>query len=410
MRGRAALLISITLVAGCVAHEAESLPVAAPTSAPGIDTNPLSPQAVEAALDRASAYLLSKQDADGAWRSEIYGTFKDGPSYTPLILEALLAVPPSEKTKAAVKRAAAYLAGLTKPDGTVAPPAPLINPVYTGSLAIVVFSILDERQHDQARDAWIAYLKARQLTEQLGWEKADKPYGGWGYSTLLPRKPKMGEGAPPLTESNLSATLFAVRALRAAGVKADDAIFAKALIFIDRCQNWRDDAKVREAKFDDGGFFFIYDDPVRNKAGVAGKDATGADRYNSYGSVTADGIRAMLHCGRAKDHPRVQAARAWLEKHFRADSHPGHYSPPTERNREAVYFYYTASVALALRELDVDKLRTETGEIAWREALTAALLKRQTKDGTWINDLNAVREDDPLLATSFAVLALRALR
>ena len=74
-----------------------------------------------------------------------------------------------------------------------------------------------------------------------------------------------------MTESNLSATTFALNALKAAGVPADDPAFAKALTFVKRCQNWPEKEEERDPKFDDGGFFFIYDDPIRNKAGVAGK-------------------------------------------------------------------------------------------------------------------------------------------
>ena len=41
----------------------------------------------------------------------------------------------------------------------------------------------------------------------------------------------------------------------------------------------------RASPFDDGGFFFIPNDSVRNKAGITGKDTTGRDRYASYGST-----------------------------------------------------------------------------------------------------------------------------
>ena len=46
--------------------------------------------------------------------------------------------------------------------------------------------------HRKARDAWLAYLRERELTEDLGWQPADKQYGGWGYSPRLPRKPARG--------------------------------------------------------------------------------------------------------------------------------------------------------------------------------------------------------------------------
>src|SRR5581483_10149394 len=113
----------------------------------------------------------------------------------------------------------------------------------------------------------------------------DRAYGGWGYAHALPRKPRPGEFGDLLTESNLSATVFALEALRAAGATADDPAFGKALRFVRRCQNYTDDPAGGDADFDDGGFFFMHDDPLRNKAGVAGTDRAGRERFASYGSM-----------------------------------------------------------------------------------------------------------------------------
>jgi hypothetical protein len=40
------------------------------------------------------------------------------------------------------------------------------------------------------------------------------------------------------------------------------------------------------------------------------------------------------------------------------------------------------------------------------KALAAALIERQKPDGSWINDAVDVREDDPLVATPLAMMAL----
>src|SRR5207249_2787990 len=108
-------------------------------------------------------------------------------------------------------------------------------------------------------------LLDRQLTEKHGWKPEDKEYGGWGYCRLVPTKPEPGKFAPPLIESNLSATVFAVDALKAAGV-SDRAAYDAALVFVRRCQNvnfFR--GEIPPGQVTDGGFHFIYDDPVRNK-------------------------------------------------------------------------------------------------------------------------------------------------
>ncbi|HSQ54902.1 MAG TPA: prenyltransferase/squalene oxidase repeat-containing protein, partial [Gemmata sp.] len=237
------------------------------------------------------------------------------------------------------------------------------------------------------------FIKERQLTEKLGWRTEDKQYGGWGYCRVVPRKPEPGQFAPPLIESNLSATVFAVEALKAAG--ALDAETAKAAaVFIRRCQN------------EDGGFHFIYDDPVRNKAGSPDPPGAKEARFHSYGSTTADGLRALSLCNLPEDKGNIERARAWLAKHFRADTHPGEYTRPLEPNREAVYYYYTASVARALRERKAEK----AGGMDWAAALQKELGKRQRDDGSWANPVELVRENDPIVATAAAVSALANCR
>jgi squalene-hopene/tetraprenyl-beta-curcumene cyclase len=361
---------------------------------------------IDPALTAAASFLLARQSADGAWRSDVYGPFKDGASLTPIVLQALRAAPASRERDAACRRGTAYLAAFLQPDGSIeAGPHGFSYHVYTAAGAVALLSGPDQAQHRKARDAWLAYLRQRQLTEDLGWQPADKEYGGWGYCPGLPRKPPHGQLTPPLTESNLSATVFALEALRAAGCPADDPAVRKARTFVDRCQNYGDNPA-----FDDGGFFFIHDDGVRNKAGVAGKDSEGQERYFSYGSTTADGLRALLLCGLSEEHPRVAAARRWLEANFSAAAHPGSYTPQREPNRDAVYYYYAASVAAALDALGLEEVSTPVGDLCWARALARELLKHQREDGSWVNPAVMVREDDPLVATSLAVRALAICR
>jgi squalene-hopene/tetraprenyl-beta-curcumene cyclase len=300
---------------------------------------------------------------------------------------------------------------MVQSDGRIDPgPRGLSYPVYTAANAVIVLSRPRNAQYRKERDAWLAYLRARQLTEELGWQPSDREYGGWGYANGLPRKPSSGQATPPLTESNLSATVFALTALRSAAVPANDPALRKALLFVKRCQNYNDDPKLREPVFDDGGFFFIYADSVRNKAGVAGQDDAGRERYTSYGSTTADGLRALLACGLPVSDERVAAARSWLERNFSAAGHPGKYPDERLGDRPALYFYYCYSVAQGLRALELQDAQQPAGKVPWRQMLTDELLRRQRADGSWFNPAKAVREDEPVLATSFAVLTLAVCR
>jgi squalene-hopene/tetraprenyl-beta-curcumene cyclase len=366
---------------------------------------------IDRSLSVAASFLIGQQGQDDLWRPETYGVFKDGTSLTPLVLRALRRTPTSQKLELALRKGTECLVRMVQADGSIdAGPQGLNYPVYTAANAVIVLSESGQERHRTACDAWLAYLRARQLIEPLGWQPDDREYGGWGYATALPGKPRPGEAAPALTESNLSATVFALEALRAAGVPADDPAFHQALTFVKRCQNYADDPKLRDAEFDDGGFFFIYDDPVRNKAGVAGRDRAGRGRYASYGSTTADGLRALLACGLPAGDARVAAARRWIERNFSVGVHPGKYASERQADRPALYFYYCFSVAQALHALDVQEVQTPAGKVAWAEALAADLLKRRRADGCWVNPARAVREDEPVLATSFATMALAVCR
>ena len=49
---------------------------------------------------------------------------------------------------------------------------------------------------------------------------------------------------------------------------------------------------------------------------------------------------------------------------------------------------------------------TEAGGKPWAETLSAELVKRQKADGSWANPVELVRENEPLVATANAIIAL----
>src|SRR5712692_5670073 len=108
------------------------------------------------ALALAATYLVDRQDADGAWRSDTYGVFKDGPSLTPLVVDTLLRSGSSE----ACDKGAAYLAALVKADGAIdGGPHGLSYPLYTSALAVRFLTRLDYEKYGPAREAWLAFLR-----------------------------------------------------------------------------------------------------------------------------------------------------------------------------------------------------------------------------------------------------------
>jgi hypothetical protein len=198
--------------------------------------------------------------------------------------------------------------------------------------------------------------------------------------------------------ANISATLFALAALRTAGVGAEDPRVQAARVFIGRCFN-----EV------EGGFFFSPCPGTNNKAGY--DETPAGPRYRPYGSATADGLRALVLCGADRNDPLAAAATAWLEEHFLPDSHPGRFEGDSAVWRDGYFFYYAWSVAHALYLARARGLGSGmTAEGRWAEQLADALIARQRPDGSWANAYTGGREDEPLVATSFAASALMLCR
>ncbi len=367
---------------------------------------------IDAGLLKAAHFLVAAQSADGAWRSDTYGCFREVPVLTPYVMSTLYFLEQGgAEGRDAFRRGVAFLIEMIDDDGLIRTgPRGFNFPLYTATMASRVV-VLDEKTEIglRAQKIWLAAARSRQLTEELGWSRSDPEYGGWGFSLGLPRKPEPGAPRGAFVESNLSATLFGIAALRSARVPLDDPSWKGALTFVKRCQNYSDDGKGLTV-FDDGGFYFIPDDPLQNKAGVAGVDRFGRTRFSSYGSMTADGLRALLQCGLRPGHPRVDAAREWLEGNFSVTSHPGRFDGEREILRGATYYYYLWSLSHAFARLGLTGVRKGDRTLRWAELMAEELLKRQEPDGSWINVYTDAKEDDPLVATPWAAAALEVSR
>ncbi len=66
----------------------------------------------------------------------------------------------------------------------------------------------------------------------------------------------------------------------------------------------------------------------------------------------------------------------------------------------AMVGYYRAASAAVYSQIP--------GPAGWRAELTAAVEADQRADGSWANGSSLQKEDDPLIATAFALLALSA--
>ncbi len=332
-------------------------------------------------IARAADYLWKQQAGDGGWHSQRYGLLRSGQALTPFVLGTLLQVPGDAfpLPAAGVKRAISFIRSHTQANGAVGLADPDIPDYPNYSTALAVSALSRNRQAGPDLDRMVAWLRGQQFTEQNGWHPEDPVYGGWGMGG--PRR------TPPDTgHVDLSMTRYVLEALRAAGASPSDSAFVSARVFVERCQN----LDLQHLDAADGGFFFSTTEFDTNKAGHDGK------KFRSYGTTTADGILSLLACGATRSDTRVVAAQRWLVSQHRDMNVPGFTGAAYQRWPRGLAFYYASASTQAFRAL----------QVAPGFGVVQELLRTQRRDGSWANPENLVKEDDPLIATAFAIQAL----
>jgi hypothetical protein len=316
---------------------------------------------------RAAQYLLSQQSEDGGFHSTTYGLLRSGQSLTPFVLLALQRVPESEFSppRAAVERALSFIKANTNADGALGlmDEAAADYPNYATALAVTAMIKTRSQGFEKAIEPMVAHLRAQQFSEDNSWTPLDAAYGGWGMGGAIRRPPETGH-------VDLSMTRYVLEALRLSGVAADDPVMARALIYLDRSQNT------------DGGFFFSPVNPEINKAGE-----TSSGGFASYSTATADGVLALRAAGIPDTDTRITSAIRWLKEHHLPDRAPGFDEEGDQSWGTGLRFYYAHAISQAVPELPVE-------------------LPPQGEDGSFRNPDKLVKEDDPLIATGFALYAM----
>ncbi|MGH9936252.1 MAG: hypothetical protein ACREAM_08400, partial [Blastocatellia bacterium] len=106
-----------------------------------------------------------------------------------------------------------------------------------------------------------------------------------------------------------------------------------------------------------------------------------------YGTTTADGVLALRAAGVPDADPRVAKALKWLKDHHQPDRAPGFDNGTDRPWGSGLLFYYAHVISRVLPGLPVE-------------------LPPQAGDGSFRNSNSLVKEDDPLIATSFALYVM----
>ena len=342
-------------------------------------------------IDRGLTYLKTQQKPDGGWQNET-----QPPAVTAIVLKAFVQDGKYDASTDFVKKGYDKLLGYQLENGGIYKDL-LAN--YNTAIAVSALAAADDPSFKPRIDKAVAYLKGLQWTENTpgagpGGEKItdDKHlwYGGWGYGR---------KGRPD--GSNLQ---LALDALHDAGLKPDDPAFKASIKFIQRMQN-QSETNDQPWTGDDGGFVYT---PANNGESMAGeiKAADGRRGLRSYGSMTYAGLKSMMYAGLTKDDPRVRAAWDWITKNWTLEENPGMKASDPSQAQHGLYYYFH-TLARALNAYDQPTISDSSGNAHdWRVELIAKLSSLQKEDGSWAGDKRWM-EDNPVLVTSYAVLALQ---
>ena len=352
---------------------------------------------IDAALRNGAKYLLSVQQGDGHWSDG------DMPALTALPVWALSqggrvlgGNEPGGAVAAAISNGVRFVLAAQKDDGGFYNARPgrgggglgtyntsvCVSALYLSRLA-PVSSILKAR----------TFLAGSQLTGD------DTMAGGFGYDKFNPNRPGRG-GRPPRRYADLSNTSYALSAmrltasveeLRPSGEKNADVDWGKALAFVENLQ--------KKAGPDRGGAAYNERTP---QAGTS-TNREGRVHLRAYGSMSYGAVLSMCSANLTKADPRVRLSLEYCTKFWNVDENPG-------MGSQGLYYYYDI-LARALAAAEVERLVSADGKsIEWKRELSARLVALQKADGSWANDNNRFWEADPVLCTSFAMIALELCR
>jgi hypothetical protein len=313
--------------------------------APTARAEDLDPAKVKKSIDQAINYLQNKQNADGSWP-----TWRQY-DLTSLCTLALLnaGVDPQSEP---IQRALNVLRN----------PARQPSSTYLVSLQTMVLCAAEPKKDQLLIRRNVNWLEEQQIN-------SGSMKGAWGYP--------VGKG----DNSNAQFALLALHEAHRVGVKVKEETWRMALGYWQSTQN------------PDGSW-----DYVPGMAGTGSMTCAGissiviASGKLSQGDADDAGGRIRC-CGEQLDNQHVERGLAWLGRNFSVDINPG------AHGRYVLYYLYGLERAARLTA------RRFIGQHDWYREGTEKLVNEQDfVSGLWNG--SSAGEDDPLVATSLALLFL----
>jgi len=341
---------------------------------------PTNEAAARTAIQKGLAWLAANQQEGGFWSNKRF------PALTGLPVWAIANAKDAKYDKQ-LDTAIRFILGKAQPDGGIYTPDPRRGGAGLGNYNT---SVCMMALHATGRkDVIPVILKAREYTASTQLTGDDEHAGGYGYDRGGRRHTDLSNTAMAIDAMRMTQD---VEEFRPAGEKKVDLNWENALKYVSGMQQ------------KDGGFLY-----TKGFAAAPGADAKGTPQrgegdakrplLQSYGSITYDGLLALMHCQLQRNDPRVVSALDFCTKHWTLEENPG-------QGAQGIYFYYDI-LTRALNAAGIDEIvRTDGSKVAWRDAVIQKVISLQKPEGYWENENNRWWEADPVLVTSYSLIAL----
>jgi squalene-hopene/tetraprenyl-beta-curcumene cyclase len=356
-------------------------------------------------IDKSIAYLRAQQDEEtGGWSVMPEGR-PQFPAISALVLNGMLMEPGIGRDDPAVAKGVDFILQYQQPDGGIYDRV-LAN--YNTAISLSALARINDERSGEAIQRGQTFLKGIQWSE----DAIDHPesgvvdnghpyYGGVGYG---------GSGRPDLSNTSLM-----LQGLRDSGLDCDDESFQRALVFLERLQMDEDINDMPYAEGSDQGGFIYATSPNKDNIGVgeskAGTieetltDGSTGSRLRAYGSITYAGFKSYVFADLDRDDPRVEAAYDWIRRNYTLEENPGiGYDG---------FYYYLVTFSRAMDAWGLPSIQTvnDDGSTAesrdWANDLIDRLAELQNEDGSFRVVDDRWMEDNEVLITSYALLALQ---
>lgn len=355
-------------------------------------------QLAEASIERGLKYLFAQQHADGGWHSDYYGALKPGGAITANVLYGISTIPAShlEPYREQLLQAKHFFEPSIDEHGYAAAPNASPNYAnYASAMLLLADQRLDLQLTDAQKSKLVQFLINSRIDETQGYEAGDIDFGGWDLMGWE-QSPRESAG------TNISVSRVATQAL-----VLHQASHPQVTTILEDVDRWSIGCQNVES---DGGFFF-HPLPEHN-GNKAGWSDEAKEQPISYGSTTADGLQLLIALGHSMSDPRVEQASNWLRQHGELEQVPGLADAPSpDWDQGLLYYYYHALAPLVphLQSAEATDSLQEWNVTNLHKRLVHALVDRQSKEGSWSNASNRMREDDPLISTPLALHTLGSL-